>query len=400
MKLLHRINLNVSGGVENQFRAFVAHDAARRGMTHDVLVGDPVHPDLSADIVDRTGAVYSYKQWRGFKLPRRPRICRDRNLDRIVRVSGADALLAWSAFAKPALANACRGHGLPLIYREGGAAWGGANPDSARVFLDEVSGAVCNTNASRRMLELKWGYRGPSRICLGGIRPDALLPSPKPRKPRETTILGCASRLVSIKGTALAIHALAVLREQGVSAVLRVAGGGPDRADLEALATRLGVSEHVAFLGPQRDMAAFYRDIDIFLHPALREPLGNVCIEAAANGCIVIAGRVDGLAETVEHDVTGITLPQTLDLDRYHRLGGRLSGLPDLVYDPDSDSLRELRCLDPDDLARAVADLLADPDRYARLSAAAIDRTRNRFRFDRYVEEMVRAIHTFAGIGA
>lgn len=396
LAVLHRVNLNVAGGVENQFVQFLDHPRVAAVLHNEVLLGDPVHPDLAADLARGARAVHSYKRWHGIKLPRRPLAIRRWNARRIVGARRPDALLAWSAFAKPDLAAACRRYGVPLIYREGGAAWGDAKLADARVFLDCLAGAVCNTRASERMLRLKWGYRGPSRICLGGIRPDAAGETPQPRCfGNRAVVLGSAARLVGVKGVALSLHALAILARRGVDAELRVAGDGPDRTRLARLARSLGVADRVCFLGHQRDMPAFYGGIDVLLHPALREPLGNVCIEAAANGCVVVAARVDGLAETVLDGITGISLPTELALSRYRELGGNVTSLPGQVYDPDRDRLRELRCVDPERLASAVAELVSNPERAAAMSAAAIAEIRERFSFDRYVEEMIRAIREF-----
>jgi glycosyltransferase involved in cell wall biosynthesis len=62
----------------------------------------------------------------------------------------------------------------------------------------------------------------------------------------------------------------------------------------------LDLAPHVTFHGIVHDMPGFYRGIDVFLCPSLREPFGSVCLEAAAWGCVVVASRVDGLVEAVE----------------------------------------------------------------------------------------------------
>lgn len=402
MAVLHRINLNVHGGVENQFAQFLAHPGVRAALDSEVLLGEPPHENLAAALGRHARAVHTFKRWRGVPVPRWPRELRQRNARRIIGARRPDALLSWSAFAKPELAAGCRRYGVPLLYREGGAAWGDADSASARAFLEQVAGALCNTRASQRMLQLKWDYRGPTRVCLGGVRPDVLEPAPAPRSlsTDRPVRLGSAARLVGVKGVALTLHAMALLRERRIPAVLSVAGDGPDRAALAALAQRLDLGDRVRFLGGVQNMRAFYREVDILMHPALREPLGNVCIEAAANGCVAIATRVDGLAETVIHDVTGIGVPAELDLARYRELGGSVGDLPGEVYDPDLDRLRELRCADPQKLAEAVAALVAAPARFSAMSAAAIAEIRQRFSFDRYVEDMVKAIHEFAVPGS
>lgn len=399
LTIMHRINLNVHGGVENQFVQFLAHPAVRDVLESEVLLGEPPHANLAPALDRYARAVHSFKRWRRLPLPRRPAAIRQHNAQRIIGGRNVDAILAWSAFAKPELALASRRYGLPLLYREGGAAWGEADPKRAKQFLSSVTGAICNTRASKRMLELKWGYRGPSRICLGGVRPDALLSEVKPKRLGMRLVMGCAARLVPVKGVSLAIHALAVLRREGVDVELRIAGDGPERSMLEAQAAMLGVADRVRFLGIQRDMPSFYEGVDILLHPALREPLGNVTIEAAANGCVVVASRVDGMVETVKDGITGVTLPTTLGLEDYRALGAQPEGLPAVVYDPDQDCLRGPQCVDPTTLAAAVLDIVREPAAFSRMSGNAIAVTRERFSFERYVRQMLGAIREFAGAG-
>lgn len=394
-RLLHRVNLNIAGGVENQFRAFVEHPVVRERFQNQALIGEPAHPDVSDAVHRYTEEVYSFKRWHGIKLPRHPAFLRRRYVHSIIRAGRPDALLSWGGFANASLADGCERYDIPLIYWEGGSAWGHADAAKVRHFLDRTAGAVFNTHAAKRMLELKWGFNGPSRICLGGIRNDVLSPASQGREPREPVVLGCAGRLVAIKGIALAIQTLQRLGSAGVQAELRIAGDGPDRVHLTQLAETLGVADRVHFLGPVNDMQAFYEGVDVFLHAGLHETLGNVCIEAAANGCVVVAARVDGLVEAVEHDVTGVTLPTELDLSAYAALGGNPRNMPDLVYDPDEDRLRELRCVDPEIIAEAVASLVADSARFRQMSADAIERSRKRFSFDRYIDELTQAISDF-----
>lgn len=398
MRVLHRINLNVAAGVENQFHEFVRHPDVRASLCNSVLIGKPIHPDLAPGIVPNVEHAISLKRWRGIKIPRHLRGALALRAGWALSKSRAEALLAWSAFAKPELTAACRRHGVPLLYREGGSGWMDVDRRYAEEFLGALGGALCNTRASMRILQLKWGYAGPAKICLGGIRPDLVPAEPAPRHlASDEIVLGTAGRLVPLKGTALALHALRELLDAGVRARLRIAGDGAEGGRLRALAQRLGIAKRVEFLGAVRDMHAFYRSLDVFVHAALREPLGNVCIEAAVHGCVVIATRVDGLAETVIDGVTGLTLAAEGDLDRYRELGGNLEDLPPQVYDPDLDALRELRCVEPRSIADTIGELVSQPARFEAMSAAAVERIRERFAFDRYVRDMIAGIHEFAG---
>jgi len=63
-------------------------------------------------------------------------------------------------------------------------------------------------------------------------------------------------RLVDIKNVELVLRGLAAAVAQGVDCVVRLAGDGPHRSHLEALATELGLGERVTFLGQVVDRGA------------------------------------------------------------------------------------------------------------------------------------------------
>ena len=113
-------------------------------------------------------------------------------------------------------------------------------------------------------------------------------------------------RMVHEKGAHLIIQALPLVRSMGFQAKVVIAGGG-DRSHLEALAGSLGVWDHVFFTGrvSDADRDRLYRIADVGCYPSLYEPFGIVALEAMAAGVPVVVSDAGGLAEVVEHNVTG-----------------------------------------------------------------------------------------------
>jgi glycosyltransferase involved in cell wall biosynthesis len=183
------------------------------------------------------------------------------------------------------------------------------------------------------------------------------------------------------------VHALKHLRDAGHNAELHLAGGGSARGRrrLRGLVADLDLARHVTFHGIVDDMPGFYRGIDVFLCPSLREPFGSVCLEAAAWGCVVVASRVDGLVEAVQDGVTGRCIAPEVPLAHYPMLGGSRKGLPSFVYDPAADAVVAPKLVAPQALAQTVAAIVESPDTYEDMSAAAVNRVRTDFPFDRYV---------------
>jgi glycosyltransferase involved in cell wall biosynthesis len=121
-------------------------------------------------------------------------------------------------------------------------------------------------------------------------------------------LLVCPGALITIKGQALAIAALAGLP----GAHLALAGKGPDEAALRAQTASLGLGERVHFLGqvghdllPQLLGAA-----DAMVLPSEREGLANVWIEALACGTPLVIPAVGGAAEVVTSPAAGRLAPR------------------------------------------------------------------------------------------
>ena len=86
-------------------------------------------------------------------------------------------------------------------------------------------------------------------------------------------------------------------------------GDGPERAAVTELASRMGVLEDIVFLGKLESVAELLSCADLFLLPSEQESFGLVALEALASGVPVIGTGGSGLAEVVDHGVTGFLHP-------------------------------------------------------------------------------------------
>lgn len=111
-------------------------------------------------------------------------------------------------------------------------------------------------------------------------------PLPDIRAPRWPPRLLCASRLVPQKHVALALRGFAALDCPG--ARLTIAGDGPERAELERLATSLGIAADVRFAGDRADIAPLLAEADLLLSTSRYEGYPAVLVEALAAGIPVV----------------------------------------------------------------------------------------------------------------
>lgn len=136
-------------------------------------------------------------------------------------------------------------------------------------------------------------------------------------QPRERTVaravfgakgktLLSVGHLIERKGHDLVIRALIDLPD----CHLLIAGDGPEKARLQALASAIGVAERVNFLGSVRpeDMAQLYSAGDILILASSREGWANVLLEAMACGTPVVASNVWGTPEVVCQPEAGLLM--------------------------------------------------------------------------------------------
>lgn len=112
-------------------------------------------------------------------------------------------------------------------------------------------------------------------------------------------------RLHRNKGFDVLIRALAQL--PGIHAL--IAGEGPERPALAALAEAEGVTARLHMPGWREDTAALLAAADILVCPSRHEPLGNVVIEAWSARVPVLAAAAQGPAELITHGRDGLLVP-------------------------------------------------------------------------------------------
>ncbi len=141
-----------------------------------------------------------------------------------------------------------------------------------------------------------------------GVDPDVDFPAEaSPRDCHDgSVVVGFMGRLVPGKG---ADHLIRALTRAGRArpARLLVAGDGPDRPRLAALAQELGVDRDVEFLGVVDDVPAFWAACDVAAVPTaeLHEAFSMVTLEAMASGKPIVATRSGAIPELVRDGETG-----------------------------------------------------------------------------------------------
>jgi len=175
------------------------------------------------------------------------------------------------------------------------------------------------------------------------------------RRPEQRSRIGVVARLHPVKGHVTFLHAVSRLVSRWPQLEAVLIGDGTLHGDLEELSRRLGISEHVTFLGHQDDVSRWLPSFDVAVLPSMHEGFPNALLEYLAAGRPVVASRVGGIPDMVT------------------------SGREALLVSPG----------EPDKLAEAIDRVLSDGTLRAALARAGRERA-ERYSLKRMVAEIRR----------
>ncbi|MCH7892334.1 MAG: peptidoglycan DD-metalloendopeptidase family protein [Gemmatimonadetes bacterium] len=119
--------------------------------------------------------------------------------------------------------------------------------------------------------------------------------------PYASEVPAATVELASFKATTP--EALTQLSADGVYIVMLT---GDNRITADAVARQLGIEGKTSFLGLRDDVDTLMRRSDILVHPAIwEEAFGLTVVEGMSSGCCVLASRVGGIPELLEHGSEG-----------------------------------------------------------------------------------------------
>ena len=129
------------------------------------------------------------------------------------------------------------------------------------------------------------------------------------RNPYERVVL-YVGRLGKQKGLEDLLSAFSVVVENEPGATLYLVGTGPEENHLQNLATTLGITESVHFVGFQTDVISWYQRASVVVLTSHYEGFPNVLVEAITCGTPVVAFDCpSGPSEIIVEGVNGYLIP-------------------------------------------------------------------------------------------
>ncbi|MBX3638598.1 MAG: glycosyltransferase [Rubrivivax sp.] len=212
---------------------------------------------------------------------------------------------AWHLLALPALRIA-GWRGVPAIvnYR-GGLAGEFLQRAPAHVHRDLAAATLVTPSAFLLRVFRQQGLAAqvvPNVIDLARFAPRPWQP------PGAAPQIVVARNLEKIYDIPTALRAFAELRRRWPQARLTVAGSGPERDALQALAAELGLADGVAFVGrvENADMPRLYANADLMLNPTTADNMPISILEALASGVPVVSTDAGGIPDLVRHGETAM----------------------------------------------------------------------------------------------
>ena len=233
--------------------------------------------------------------------------------------SSFDVVVAHGSSTLPASVLGLIGTGLPVVYRQisdpevWAASWSRRLRSAA--LLRRMSAVVALSAGFSTTLQRHYWLRSRPTVTVipNAVPEERFRPPGAGARARARTALGVPvdavvllfiGALASEKGVDVAIEVAAELP----TAVLLIVGDGPQRAELEELASRR-MPQRCFFVGSLDDPQPAYWSADVLVFPSLSEAMPAVLIEAGLSGLASVATDVGAIREVIDEGRTGLVVP-------------------------------------------------------------------------------------------
>jgi glycosyltransferase involved in cell wall biosynthesis len=208
------------------------------------------------------------------------------------------------------------------------------HPQRRRLFERITANAGAVVAVGERMgADLRGLFpRATVRVIHNGsdLPDEATLARPRPAILNGKTVVFSAGMFYERKGFPLLIRSFARVADRHPSAILRIAGGGANAAEVEAAARASGLGDRLQLLGyqPHDRIVQEMAWCDVFALVGWDEPFGVVFSEAMSAGKPIVCANDGGINDVMRDGVHGLSVPPQ-DLDAAAAALDRLLSSPE-----------------------------------------------------------------------
>ncbi len=135
----------------------------------------------------------------------------------------------------------------------------------------------------------------------------------RPRKGpvREGQRVGFFKGFRPVYGARCLVQSIAAILAERPNTKFELMGDGPDLEPCQDLAARLGVTHAIRWLArrPHDQVPCWLNECDLTVMPSVCESFGLAALESSAMQVPVVASKVGGVLDTVQHERTGLLVP-------------------------------------------------------------------------------------------
>lgn len=365
--IVHQISLtNIIGGVQSSFINYYKEAIKSSKFEHEVFGMHPIYNQSSAHVVKYKNIRSSIFIFFQFCF----RLCSKKYIIHFYNNLGSRKLFYLLKL-------------LPvnnIIFHERGASWNLPINKSYLIEsnLKKSSKVIVNSLASKILLEEKFKIKAHNiEIIYNGIIKDKI--DKLEEKVNSKINIGFLGRLDTHKG----VHTFIDLSKRINKHNFFIAGSGPLEETLKDYGKNIPNLKFSGRVSPFN----FLSEIDILIVPSIREPLGNVIIEAGLIMCTVIASNIDGIPEIITNNESGILLSPKIPLRKID-LPPNAVPYPEFVVDGVTRKLVTPKELDLDELQIAVESLISNKQKRINFSKKLFQKVNNNFSLSLYFNKL------------
>ncbi|MDB3914829.1 glycosyltransferase [Gammaproteobacteria bacterium] len=374
MKVFHILNLKGIGGVQSQFEVFYNNLSTKQKSYNFILNISGLDPEYSSLKSQVNRFLYKFLIYL---------------VKNDIIIHSYNNLISKKFYYLYSLIRPSN-----LIFHERGNAW---NLDTSKKgFLVKNANLskliVCNSESTKIILNKKFGINLKKlKVIYNGVISDQMIleaNKPNINESKDKFIIGYVGRLETNKGVHTLIKSMQYLDNQKFQ--LNIIGDGSLREELEKYTRELGLKS-VNFLGRITNAWSKIKNFDVIVVPSIREPLGNVIIEAALHKVPIIASRVDGIAEIIDDYQTGILLTPSLPVN--NRFVSKAVPLPEFVVDILDRKLKKPMELDSKEIMTAIKFIKKNKITALEFSDKLYTKVIDKFHIQKYTKELMQTYH-------
>ena len=335
-KTIHQLSLSAIGGVQRSFIPYFLYALKKSNLHHSIYsmhdLGDQFievknyHNNINKSLISKIKFIF-------FLISKNYIIHFYNNIGS----SSVNKLLKFIPYSN-------------IIFHERGAAWTAKDRD-IKIYKSNALKAqiiLANSNASKIMLIKRFGIdERKIRVIYNGFLNKNYKFIPKnTNRYSERLSIGYAGRLDTHKG----VHVLIESAKKLPKYDFFIAGEGILEDILKKSSNNC---KNIHFLGNVKEPLDFISKMDIIVTPSIREPLGNIIIEAGYCKRPVIASNVDGIPEIITDGVSGILINPDKEIS-FNSIPNNAIPMPEVVINPKTLELTRPKEIDPIKLCESI----------------------------------------------